>query len=131
LRGYLLDTHTWFWFLIGSDRLPRGLNTLIDQETRDCWLSPISVWELALLAHRGRVRIDEPFRDWFARAMELLPLREASMNFEVTLMSREVQLPHEDPADHFIASTALVYELDLLTVDGRLTGADWLPTRST
>jgi PIN domain nuclease of toxin-antitoxin system len=130
LSGYLLDTHTWFWFLIGSDRLPTGLKDLIDEETGDCWLSPISVWELALLAHRGRVRINEPFRDWFNRAMESLPLREASMNFEVALASREIELPHEDPADHFLAATALVYDLELLTVDKRLTEADWLPTRS-
>jgi PIN domain nuclease of toxin-antitoxin system len=39
-------------------------------------------------------------------------------------------LPHRDPADHFLAATTLVYDLTLITVDGRLTQATWLPTRS-
>lgn len=45
-------------------------------------------------------------------------------------MSQEIDLGHRDPADHFIAATAIVYELTLLTVDQRLTKARWLTTRS-
>jgi PIN domain nuclease of toxin-antitoxin system len=130
VSGVLLDTHVWFWYLIGSLRLPDGLRSVIDEETEHCWLSPISVWEAAMLAHRGRIRIDGPFRDWFERAAELLPLRDAPLNHEVAVTSRELDLPHQDPADHFLAATALVYDLEVLTVDGRLAAADWLPTRS-
>ena len=83
-----------------------------------------------MLARRGRVRIEGSFREWFERASALLPLREAPLTHEVAVTSREIELPHQDPADHFLAATALVYDLELLTVDTRLTGADWLPTRS-
>ena len=37
-------------------------------------------------------------------------------------------LPHKDPADRFIAATALVYGLRLMTDDKRLLDASWLPT---
>jgi PIN domain nuclease of toxin-antitoxin system len=33
---------------------------------------------------------------------------------------RKVQLPHRDPADAFLAATALVFELTLVSVDSRL-----------
>lgn len=128
--GLLLDTHIWFWYLAGSAKLPVGLREAIDEDTERCWLSPLSVWELALLAERGRVQLVGSFRDWVASAQRLLPLREATLNTEVAIVSRELSLPHEDPADRFLAATALVYGLTLLTADRRLTRARWLKTRS-
>ncbi len=34
--------------------------------------------------------------------------------------SRAIELPHPDPADRFLAATALVYGLTLVTADTRL-----------
>jgi len=130
LRGYLLDTHIWFWYLIGSQRLPKGLVGLIDGAQDNCWFSPISVWELSMLSARGRIEISGNFRPWILKALELFPIREASFKTEVAIVSQEIELPHGDPADHFIVATAKVYELTLLTVDQRLLGLDWLSSRS-
>ncbi len=130
MRGYLLDTHIWFWYLIGSAHLPNGLRELIDEAQDECWFSPISVWELSMLSARRRIKISGEFRQWIVRAMELFPVREASLNLEVAIVSQEIKLLHRDPADHFLAATAKVYDLTLLTVDRRLLGLDWLPSRS-
>lgn len=83
-----------------------------------------------MLAERGRVRLALDLRSWVEQALAHLPVEEAPLNREVALVSREAALPHRDPADHFLAATALVFGLTLLTVDARLTGARWLPTRS-
>ncbi|MFQ5737506.1 MAG: type II toxin-antitoxin system VapC family toxin [Acidobacteriota bacterium] len=130
MSGFLLDTHVWFWYLIGSIRLPTGLRQVIDEHSAQCWLSPVTLWELGMLAHRGRVRISGSYRDWAGCAQREFPLREASLNREVALRSLEVDLPHRDPADRFLAATALVFELTLLTVDTHLVNASWLLTRS-
>ena len=45
-------------------------------------------------------------------------------------MSNELDLPHRDPADRFLAATALVFGLMLVTLDRRLQMADRLPTYS-
>jgi PIN domain nuclease of toxin-antitoxin system len=34
-----------------------------------------------------------------------------------------IDLPHQDPADRFLAATARVYDLTLVTADERLLGA--------
>ena len=49
-----------------------------------------------------------------------MPLREAPLTREVASASRSLDLPHEDPADRFIAATAMVYDLTLVTADERL-----------
>lgn len=130
MTGFLLDTHIWWWYLTGSDRLSPGLQRQIETSASDCWLSPISVWELALLAERGRIRIPGAFRKWVEGAIANFPVNEAPLTQEVALVSSEIQLSYRDPADHFLAATALVYELVLMTVDQRLTKAKWLPSRS-
>lgn len=130
MSGFLLDTHIWWWYLTGSDRLSRGLQRQIKQSLSDCWLSPVSVWELGKLQTKGRIRIPGDFRPWVERALTTFPVNEAPLTNEVAHMSLEIDLSHKDPADHFIAASALVFDLTLMTSDVRLTKAKWLPTRS-
>lgn len=128
--NYLLDTHIWFWYLTGSSRLSPGLRKEIDSPASDLWYSPISVWELGMLAERQRIRIGGEIRAWIDEALIRLPLQEAPLNREIALLSLGVTLPHRDPADRFLAATAMVYDLILMTVDTRLSKARWLLTRS-
>ena len=127
---FLLDTHIWFWYLTGSERLPKSLVGAIDAASGEVWLSPVSVWELGLLVDRGRIRLAGGPRGWTEEAQRRFPVRDATLNREVAVVSLEINFPHRDPADRFLAASALVYGLTLVTIDDRLTKATWLPTRS-
>jgi PIN domain nuclease of toxin-antitoxin system len=120
---YLLDTHVWLWSLAVPDKLSRRVRKLLTQTKHEGWLSPISVWEVLVLAERGRVRLDDEPRRWIREALARTPLNEAPLGHEVALRSREVALPHDDPADRFLVATALVYELTFVTADERILGA--------
>lgn len=73
-----------------------------------------------LLAEKGRIQFSVSVVDWWDQAVLKSGAREAPLNFEVAKASRLVQLPHEDPADRFLAATAGVYGLTLLSADGKL-----------
>ncbi len=88
--------------------------------TNEVWLSPVSVWEAMLLIERGRIEVDGDPRGWIERVVTAMPVRDAVLNREVAMVSRRLQLPHEDPADRFIAATTAVYGLTLITADQRL-----------
>jgi PIN domain nuclease of toxin-antitoxin system len=49
--------------------------------------------------------------------------KEAPLTHEVALRTRAIDLPHRDPADRFLAATASVYGLTLVTGDERLLGS--------
>ena len=116
----LLDTHIWFWSLAEPSRLSKRVaRELVDPEN-EVWLSPISVWELLILAGKGRVRMDSEPVVWVRDALQRFTLKEAVLNHEIAMESRSVDLPHEDPADRFLAATARVYDLILVTQDERL-----------
>ena len=116
----LLDTHVWLWYLLGDSRLTDRQKQTIEKEGGELWLSPVSVWEAHLLIERGRLPVLESPTRWIEKAMEILPVREASMSFPIALRSRGIVLTHEDPADRFIVATALEMRMSLLTSDRRL-----------
>ena len=117
---YLLDTHVWLWGLVEPERMKASARRRIEDGANELWLSPISVWELGVLADRGRVELDAEPGAWARDALASSGVREATLNHEVALESRLVRLPHPDPADRFLAATARVYELTLVTADRRL-----------
>jgi PIN domain nuclease of toxin-antitoxin system len=47
-------------------------------------------------------------------------MHDAPLSREVAIRSRTVRLEHEDPADRFLAATADVYGLTLVTADERV-----------
>jgi PIN domain nuclease of toxin-antitoxin system len=113
----LLDTHIWAWSLLEPERLGPEVVEALSDPRNELWLSPISTWEIVILIERGRIHVDRPAVDWVDEALGRIPIREASLNHAVALRSRAVTLPHADPADRFIAATASVYELTLVTAD--------------
>lgn len=116
----LLDTHIWLWALLEPNRLGRELVALMEDATTELWLSPASVWEALLLAERGRIDVAGSPVAWMRERLSGMPVRDAAITREVAITSRTLDLGHEDPADRFIAATAVTYELTLATADRKL-----------
>ena len=123
----LLDTHVWLWFMAGSDDLPASLSERIAAAPQDAYLSPISVWEALMLAHKKRISVaGDPVR-FFRAALSEYPFKPLPLTHEIAIKSRELEFVHEDPADRFLAASAIVYGIPIATVDQRLLGLPWLP----
>ncbi len=116
----LLDTHIWIWSLIEPVRLTAGVRAALDSDDNELWLSPISTWETLMLVERGRIATEEDPQDLVSRMLKEGPFREASLTHAVAQESRRLGLEHSDPADRFVAATAVVYDLTLVTADARL-----------
>ena len=119
----LLDTHIWLWSRLERARLSRRTVTALESPENELWLSPISIWEFAMLVEKGRLVLNVSVEAWIDEAMERMPTREAPVTHEIALASRAVDLPHKDPADRFVAATAKVMGLTLVTADGHLAEA--------
>ena len=116
----LLDTHIWLWGLLDPERLTPEVRAALESADNELWLSPISVWEALMLVERGRLAVNRPATEWVEQMLRALPRREASLTHEIALMSRQLTLAHQDPADRFLAATAAVMGLTLVTADERL-----------
>jgi len=109
---------------------PKRLGRRVQQELRnpenELWLSPISTWEALTLNAKGKIRLPRNLADWVARATA--PMREAPLTHEIALAARQLVLPGQDPADRFLAATAQVLDLTLVTADHDLLGLGEIAT---
>ena len=51
---YLLDTHTFLWFVNDSDEIPEQLFNLLESDV-DLFLSIASLWEIAIKVNIGKL----------------------------------------------------------------------------
>ena len=113
----LLDTHIWIWSLTSDRKLGRRTARDLASFRNELWLSPVSVWEALLLAERGRLLFRQEPSGFLERAIAAQEYREAPLTHEVAFESRRLAFSTEDPADRFLAATAKVYDLTLVTAD--------------
>ena len=116
----LLDTHIWLWSTLEPQRLTRRVDKALADPANELWLSPVSVGELIVLLRKGRLRLPNDVTAWVAKTMADLQLTEAPLTVEVALAIASINFPHGDPADHFLAATAKVFALTLVTADEHL-----------
>ena len=116
----LLDTHIWLWSTLEPQRITRRVEKALVDPANELWLSPVSVGELIVLLRKGRLTLPSDVAAWVAKTIEDLQLTEAPLTVEVALAVGSINFPHGDPADHFLAATAKVFELTLVTADEHL-----------
>ncbi len=117
---YLLDTHIWLWSLLEPEKLsPKNREALINRDN-ELFISPISIWETLILGEKNRIGLQPSPVEWVRKALKRSPVKEAELSHEIAIKSRLIELPHQDPADRFIAATAWEYNLTLITVDDKL-----------
>ncbi len=68
----------------------------------------------------------ENLEEWVARATT--SFHEAPLTHEIAFVARKLAIQHQDPADRFLAATAMVLDLTLVTADPRLLGLGEIAT---
>ena len=127
----LLDTHVLVWMVTDPKRLSRSAHREIRKAQRDrsCAISSISLWELALLFQKNRLRglgsIESSIRnildDTGVKVLEITP--------EIADLSTSFPQPYpNDPGDRLIGATARAYGLTLITQDQRILSSPLLRT---
>ena len=112
----LLDTHLLLWALRNDEALSESARRAI-RDSSSVFVSVASLWEIAIKASIGKLRLDtEGLPGAVRRAgFDTLPI-------ETTHLWRIQGLPHHhrDPFDRLLVAQATVEELVLLTADGAL-----------
>ena len=118
MNGILLDTCAIICLASGAGELS---NAAMDEIARAplAYVSPISLWEIALKVRSGNLVISGEPETFFKDAVENYDLTVLPLSLEV--MAKSVNLPeiHKDPADRFIIASALLNGLSVVTTDRR------------
>ena len=80
-----------------------------------------------LLVEKGRLALEPDAATWVRRESARQGFRQALLNHEVAIVSRQLSSLARDPADRFLVATAHVYGLTLVTADRALLESREIP----
>lgn len=123
MQPLLLDTCAVIWLSEDQPIKPEAIALLnaANVEGALTYISPITAWEIGLLASRERLRLLITPQNWFARLFELPGMVLADMSAELLIASSFLPgKPPRDPADRIIAATARDLGATLITRDSAL-----------
>jgi len=117
----ILDTNVW-WRYLGGGRIAKKTLRRIERARAlgRLHVAAVTLWEMALLVHEGKLRVDDSVPRW---------LRTALVRSGTTVAPLDPATAHEgarlvgilrDPADCQIAGTALHLGVPLATRDERI-----------
>jgi PIN domain nuclease of toxin-antitoxin system len=116
----VVDTHVLIWTVANDPRLGRVARETIDRAARTTgvYVSAITPWEIAMLAHKGRLSLGREIHAWIEEVLNLPGIHLAPITPSIAIDS--VELPgsfHADPADRLIIATSRETGAPLLTSD--------------
>ena len=116
----LLDTHAWVWWVTNQGRLDARTRARLNALPADArpYLSDISLWEVALLVDRKRLRFELPLRQWLEDASHPRTVRVLPITPPIAAETAELPASfRRDPADRIIVATSRVLDIPLITHD--------------
>ena len=117
----VLDTHAAIWFTMADAALGKQSELIARQALTEGRLvvSAITFWEIALLTAKGRL---EGVQSSERTKGPILSggILELPLTGDIAVLAVELQNLHADPADRFIAATAIAHNATLMTADNRL-----------
>ena len=113
---YLLDTHTFLWFLEGNENLSQKATAAIESSKNNSFISIASIWEVAIKMSLKKLTLDVKLEDLkqeiLTNNFEILPL-----DFEHILELYKLEEIHKDPFDRIIISQAISEKFTIISKD--------------
>jgi PIN domain nuclease of toxin-antitoxin system len=114
--NYLLDTHTFLWFLEGNNSLSSKARIIIENADNTIYVSIASIWEIAIKISTSKlkliVNLEEVKTEIVKNNFEILPL-----DFEHIIELTNLEQIHKDPFDRIIISQAISEKCTIVSKD--------------
>ena len=96
---YLLDTNAWIAFFEDSRELSDQAAEIMESDSGRCWISLASVWEAAIKAGLGKLKVDYDLGKGLARLVEQNGFHFLGLELEDAAAVRSLEPFHRDPFD--------------------------------
>jgi PIN domain nuclease of toxin-antitoxin system len=116
----LLDSHTFLWWVTDDPALRRRARTAIADADNECFLSHASIWEMAIKASLGKLKLPSTVERFVveqceANSFHLLPITLAHL-----ASVQHLPFHHREPFDQLLVAQARHEAMTLVSRDASL-----------
>jgi PIN domain nuclease of toxin-antitoxin system len=114
---FLIDTHTFIWYVQNSDRLTTSATAIINNGRNEILLSTASIWEMAIKQSTGKLNLGLPYANFINEQMRINNI--GLLQIEVAHLDVVASLPfhHRDPFDRLLIAQVLVEQIPIVSID--------------
>ena len=116
---YLLDTHTFLWYLLKPEKLSQKVLDIINNEDTDIYVSTTSVWEIAIKVQINKLSLGNISVYHIPNVIKQLNFTAINPDIYdyVSFTDLAIKENHRDPFDRMLIHTAIRNNLVVLSCD--------------
>ncbi len=114
---YLLDTHTFLWFINDDAALSNTAKALIEDGQNTIYLSVASVWEMAIKVSLNKLQMPTPFADFIDEQLRKNDIALLGIKTQHTGVVVTLPFHHRDPFDRLIIAQSLSEDIPVIGRD--------------
>ncbi len=118
--NYLLDTHSFIWFVEGHSALSSEARRLIEDSTNGIFVSIATIWEMAIKTSLGKLQLSQPFDLFVTNQLMLNDITILDITISHTLHVAALPLHHRDPFDRLIIAQSMTESFPIISTDRML-----------
>ena len=119
-KDHLLDTNVLLFFLEDSPRLPSGLAELIENPNTQTYVSLMSLWEIAIKASLGKLRVDYANHEDLPQLLTQMGFILVQPSWDAMRTGATLPQHHRDPFDRILIAEAQTRGVPILSCDSQL-----------
>jgi PIN domain nuclease of toxin-antitoxin system len=114
---FLLDTHTFIWYVTNDSKLSSTARELINDGNNEVFLSIASIWEMAIKQSIGKLNFELPFELFITRQLAVNNFRPLNIKIDHLNVVANLPLHHRDPFDRLIIAQSMVEQIPIVGID--------------
>lgn len=115
--NFLLDTHSFLWFVANDRRLSSNAESLIKDRENQVYFSAVSAWEISIKVGLGRLSVEGDLHAFLLQQLTENGFLPLSINISHSLNIINLPDVHKDPFDRMLISQSKIEEIPLISKD--------------
>jgi PIN domain nuclease of toxin-antitoxin system len=118
--NYLLDSHTFLWYVDGNPKLPRRNVEVISNHHNRVFLSFASIWEMGIKNALGKLNFPDDFSTFIHTTLRSKRIHSLEIKMEHIFTAVNFPIHHRDPFDRLLAAQSKIENLPVISNDTML-----------
>ena len=114
---FLLDTHTFLWWITDDPHLSERARQVISDPGNDIFLSAASGWEMAIKTQLGKLQLPDHFEQFIAEQLFRNNITSLPVMMSHALHVQSLPLHHRDPFDRLLIAQGQLEKMPIITTD--------------